>query len=107
MNLKAIITIIRLLLKDRKKLWVFLGPIVLDFAKEVSDEVLVAAAQVTEELLSSDGLTALEARQIAATRLKALIGEEIGNPMTDEAFDFVLTLILKRVQPKIVGVPAS
>lgn len=98
---KRMFTLLRLLMKDRKNLWLLLGPIVIDLGKELSDEALAAAAQVAEELMSSDGLTHEEMRSIAETRLEALIAEEIGDPMTDEVFDFLLTLILRRVQKEV------
>lgn len=107
MNLKVLIVAIRLLLKDRKALWTFLGPIVVDLAKEVTDEVLIAASQIAQEIASVDGLTAFEARTIATQRLEALRAEEIGNSISDEAFDFLLALIIKRVKPTAVGVPGA
>lgn len=107
MNLKVLFVTLRLLMKDRKALWTFLGPIVVDLAKEVTDEVIVAAAQIAEEIASIDGLTALEARTIATQRLEALRAEEIGNSISDEVFDFLLAIIIKRVKPKAVGVPGA
>lgn len=105
MNLRAIITLLRLLMKDRKLLWKFVGPVLIDFAKEVSDELIVAATQIADEIASIDGLTSTEARAIAVQRLEALKAEEIGNGMTDEVFDFLLAFVIKRVKP--VYVPPS
>jgi hypothetical protein len=101
MNVKEYWALMKLLFKDRAALISFLLPIFIELGKEFSEELLVAANDIVEELFSEDGLTRKEAYAIARERLVALRAEEIGNKLSDEAFDFLLTMVIKRIDAVI------
>lgn len=72
-------------------------PILTDLAKEVTEELLEVIDDISYELKSDDGLTRDEARLILIERLQSLRAREIGNSMSDRAFDALITYALAKL----------
>lgn len=82
--------------------WNLLGPAILDLAKMLPKELILAGMEWVKQADTQDGWTGQEKRIYVISRLKVMQSGTVGNPATDAAFDMLISAIVVQLQKGVL-----